>query len=114
MMTDYMLTTDRSPLTTSLDRDASTAIHRSSDVERLHQPPLRDDEGRHEERCDEKELSVPDQVQAHLLATKFFVPASSRAVIPRPHVVSLLQKGIQRRVTLVSAAAGSPCWRIGS
>ena len=105
-MANYMLTTDKSPLTTSLDLDASTAIRRSNGVERLHQPPLRDGEGRHQERCDEKELSVPDQVQAHLLATKFFVPASSRALISRPHLDNLLHKGIQRRLTLVSAPAG--------
>jgi len=45
-------------------------------------------------------------VQEHLLATKFFVPASSRALIPRPHLDILLQEGIQRQLTLVSAPAG--------
>ena len=45
-------------------------------------------------------------MQTHLLATKFFVPASWRALIPRPHLDSLLHKGIQRRLTLVSAPAG--------
>jgi len=49
---------------------------------------------------------VLDQVQEHVLATKFFVPASPHALIPRPHLDSLLHEGLRRQLTLVSAPAG--------
>src|SRR5579863_124239 len=38
-----------------------------------------------------------------LLATKFFIPASSHGLIPRPRLNALLNEGLQRRLTLVSA-----------
>ena len=41
-----------------------------------------------------------------LLATKFFIPASSHGLIPRPRLNALLTEGLQRRLTLVSAPAG--------
>ena len=41
-----------------------------------------------------------------LLATKFFVPASSHALIPRPRLTALLEEGMQYRLTLLSAPAG--------
>jgi LuxR family maltose regulon positive regulatory protein len=44
----------------------------------------------------------PDQ----LLANKFIVPTSSHAHLARPHLITLLNIGLQQRVILVSAAAG--------
>ena len=41
-----------------------------------------------------------------LLATKFFVPASSHALIPRPRLTALLEEGLRRKLTLLSAPAG--------
>src|SRR6266516_357449 len=41
-----------------------------------------------------------------LLATKSFVPISPRALIPRPRLSALLDAGLQRQLTLVSAPAG--------
>ena len=41
-----------------------------------------------------------------LLATKFFVPASSHALIPRPRLTALLDEGLRRKLTLLSAPAG--------
>src|SRR5438132_13531192 len=55
---------------------------------------------------DATEVSTPDRVQEHVLATKFFVPASSHELIPRPRLESLLQEGLRRPLTLVSAPAG--------
>ena len=49
---------------------------------------------------------VSTRVQEHVLATKFFVPASSHELIPRPRLESLLQEGLRRPLTLVSAPAG--------
>ena len=105
-MANCILHTDRTPLTNSLDLDVSTIIHCSNDAERLRQPPLEDDEGRHQERCNEKGTPVPDKVQEHLLATKFFVPSSPHALISRSHLDSLLHEGLRRQLTLVSAPAG--------
>ena len=41
-----------------------------------------------------------------LLATKFFIPSSSHALIPRPRLTELLNKSLERPLTLVSAPAG--------
>jgi LuxR family maltose regulon positive regulatory protein len=41
-----------------------------------------------------------------LVATKCFVPVSPHALIPRPRLSTLLDEGLQRRFTLVSAPAG--------
>src|SRR6266536_6309336 len=41
-----------------------------------------------------------------LLATKSFVPISPHALIPRPRLSALLDAGLQRQLTLVSAPAG--------
>jgi LuxR family transcriptional regulator, maltose regulon positive regulatory protein len=44
--------------------------------------------------------------QDQLLTTKFFVPESSQAVIPRARLFALLDEGLSRPLTLVSAPAG--------
>jgi LuxR family transcriptional regulator, maltose regulon positive regulatory protein len=41
-----------------------------------------------------------------LLATKFFIPASSHALILRPRLLTLLMKSFECPLTLVSAPAG--------
>src|SRR6266516_1511676 len=41
-----------------------------------------------------------------LLATKFFIPSSSHALIPRPHLIELLNRSVACPLTLVSAPAG--------
>src|SRR5712691_10325536 len=41
-----------------------------------------------------------------LLATKFFIPASSHALISRPRLIELLNTSLERPLTLVSAPAG--------
>ncbi len=41
-----------------------------------------------------------------LLATKFFIPSSLHALIPRPRLTELLSKSLERPLTLVSAPAG--------
>src|SRR5205823_8913076 len=41
-----------------------------------------------------------------LLATKCFAPVSPHALIPRPQLSALLDAGLQRQLTLVSAPAG--------
>ena len=42
----------------------------------------------------------------YLLRTRFLVPRPSHALIPRPSLTALLNAGLQKRVILVSAAAG--------
>src|SRR6266496_1810571 len=44
--------------------------------------------------------------QDQLLTTKFFVPESSQAVISRARLFALLDEGLSRPLTLVSAPAG--------
>ena len=44
--------------------------------------------------------------QDQLLATKFFVPSSSHALIARPQLTTLLNQGLRRKLTLISASAG--------
>ena len=46
------------------------------------------------------------RVRDQLLSTKFFVPAPPHAVIPRPRLAALLNAGLSRTLTLVSAPAG--------
>lgn len=41
-----------------------------------------------------------------LLATNFFVPASSHPLIPRPQLTALLNESLRRELTLISAPAG--------
>src|SRR5437667_11597144 len=41
-----------------------------------------------------------------LLATKFFIPSSSHALIPRPRLIELLNKSLECPLTLVAAPAG--------
>jgi LuxR family maltose regulon positive regulatory protein len=41
-----------------------------------------------------------------LLTTKFFMPVASHAVIPRARLFTLLDEGLARPLTLVSAPAG--------
>ena len=41
-----------------------------------------------------------------LLATKFFIPSSSHALIPRPRLIELLNRSLECPLTLVSAPAG--------
>ncbi|EFH89857.1 LuxR C-terminal-related transcriptional regulator [Ktedonobacter racemifer] len=41
-----------------------------------------------------------------LLATKFFIPSSSHALIPRPRLIELLNTSLECALTLVSAPAG--------
>ncbi|HLZ59736.1 MAG TPA: LuxR C-terminal-related transcriptional regulator [Ktedonosporobacter sp.] len=41
-----------------------------------------------------------------LLATKYFIPSSSHALIPRPHLIELLNMSLECPLTLVSAPAG--------
>ncbi len=51
--------------------------------------------------------SVTDSwLQEHLLATKFFVPSTSRVLIPRPRLNALLDESKRYLLTLVSAPAG--------
>ncbi len=44
--------------------------------------------------------------QASLVATKFFVPAPSHALISRPRLTDLLNEGFIHKLTLISAPAG--------
>src|SRR5713226_3410911 len=48
--------------------------------------------------------SAPFQEQ--LLATKFFVPVPAHALIPRSRLTRLLNQGLQRKLTLITAPAG--------
>ena len=41
-----------------------------------------------------------------LLATKFFVPSASHSLIARPQLTALLDQGLRRKLTLISAPAG--------
>ncbi|BCL83736.1 LuxR family transcriptional regulator [Ktedonobacteria bacterium brp13] len=52
------------------------------------------------------EIALSDQAQKHLLETKFFVPTSLHTLLARPRLTSLLDEGIRRQLTLVSAPAG--------
>jgi len=41
-----------------------------------------------------------------ILATKFYLPLPGPAIVPRPRLFTLLDKGLQRKLTLVSAPPG--------
>src|SRR5690242_13735609 len=49
---------------------------------------------------------TPHALSCPLLVTKFLPPVSSHEIIARPHLLSLLNTGLHRRLILVSAAAG--------
>ena len=51
-------------------------------------------------------MDEPAELQDQLLATKFFIPSSSHALILRPHLLKLLMKSLECPLTLVSAPAG--------
>ena len=44
--------------------------------------------------------------QEQLLATKFFVPTFSHNMVPRTRLTSMLDRGLQYKLTLLSAPAG--------
>lgn len=46
-------------------------------------------------------------MDSSLLTTKFYFPPVRPALVPRPHLVKLLQAGLSNALTLVSAPAGS-------
>jgi LuxR family maltose regulon positive regulatory protein len=55
------------------------------------------------------EPSVPKtQIQGlnQLLATKLHIPSSYHALVSRPRLLELLNKGMERKLTLLSAPAG--------
>ena len=56
--------------------------------------------------ADHHERPVQSQFVDQLLSTKFFIPASSHVLVARPRLFSLLDEGLQRSLTLVSAPAG--------
>jgi ATP/maltotriose-dependent transcriptional regulator MalT len=43
---------------------------------------------------------------APILATKLYVPPAQPGAVPRPRLIERLDEGLQRRLTLISAAAG--------
>ena len=45
-------------------------------------------------------------IQSQLLATKFFVPSVSHAIVDRPRLSALLQKSLKHPLTIISAPAG--------
>jgi len=40
-----------------------------------------------------------------LLTTKFFIPRTQSELVPRQHLIERLNKGLQRKLTLISALA---------
>src|SRR5579871_6446950 len=55
-----------------------------------------------------REMTMNETARLHdqLLATKFFIPSSSHALILRPRLLTLLNKSLECPLTLVSAPAG--------
>jgi LuxR family maltose regulon positive regulatory protein len=51
-------------------------------------------------------MDEPMAFHDQLLATKFFVPSSSHHLIERPRLITLLNQGLLRKLTLISAPAG--------
>jgi len=45
-------------------------------------------------------------LQTSLLATKFYIPSTNQQLVPRPRLVSHLEEGLQRKLSLISAPAG--------
>lgn len=48
-------------------------------------------------------MDEPTLFHDQLLATKFFVPSPSHSLIPRPQLTTLLNEGLRRKLTLISA-----------
>jgi len=55
---------------------------------------------------DHQERPVQSQFVDQLLSTKFFMPVSSHVLVPRPRLFGLLDEGLRRSLTVVSAPAG--------
>ena len=55
---------------------------------------------------DHKEHPLQSQFVDQLLSTKFFIPVSSHALIPRPRLFDMLDEGLRRSLTVISAPAG--------
>ena len=55
---------------------------------------------------DHSEILLQESPADQLLSTKFFIPASSHVLVPRPRLSSLLDEGLRCSLTLVSAPAG--------
>ncbi len=55
---------------------------------------------------DHQKHPVQSQFIDQLLSTKFFVPVSSHALVSRPRLSTLLDEGLRRSLTLISAPAG--------
>ena len=73
--------------------------------EQIEREPSSQTTERHDEDGDARmQESTPYDDQ--LLATKFFMPASSHALISRLRLTALLDQGLQRKLTLLSAPAG--------
>ena len=53
-----------------------------------------------------RESSMQELLADQLLATKFFVPSSPHVLVSRPRLSTLLDEGLQRSLTVVSAPAG--------
>src|ERR1700704_5619548 len=51
-------------------------------------------------------MNTSTPLQNQLLATKFYIPTTSGALISRPRLHALLDKGLKHPFTLVSAPAG--------
>src|SRR5215467_15950853 len=51
-------------------------------------------------------MQVATAYDDQLLATKFFMPASSHSLIPRPRLISQLNESLHHSLTLLSAPAG--------
>jgi LuxR family maltose regulon positive regulatory protein len=54
----------------------------------------------------QRQKSLQEPLADQLLSTKFFIPLSSHALVPRPRLSALLDEGLQRSLTVVSAPAG--------
>jgi len=46
------------------------------------------------------------QLTVSLLSTKLLIPPPQRALVPRPRLIEQLNRGLERKLTLVSAPAG--------
>src|SRR5689334_3012144 len=51
-------------------------------------------------------MDEPMAFDDQLLATKFFIPSSPHHLIERPRLIALLNQGLLRKLTLISAPAG--------
>ena len=55
---------------------------------------------------DDLEEALQEPFADHLLATKFFIPVSSHVLVSRPRLSTVLDEGLQRSLTVISAPAG--------